>query len=132
MIVQLSKACSSIADVLPRTELSLILYPTNNMKEAVAMLYVRILKFIQHAMYWYKQSKIVHAWNAVTNPWALSIKNYVDDIGDQSRNVDNLASSAFKAELRDTRNEVCETRKELNRVQNHINQLLQIAQSKSK
>jgi hypothetical protein len=131
MISQLSKACSHIADLLPRTELTLILYPTDVMKEAVAFLYVRILRFIQHAVHWYKQGKCAHILTAVAKPWALSFKDYAEDIGEQARCVDRLSNSACKAEIRDVHLEICETREELRKAQVHIYQLLQIAQSRS-
>lgn len=74
MAKQLSKSFSQIADILPRTDLSLVLYPTVIMKETVARLYAHIIQFVIHAVRWYKQGKFTHAWASTAKPWALSFK----------------------------------------------------------
>lgn len=113
MTKQLAKACSQVADVLPRTDLSIILYPTEIMKEAVARLYVHIIGFIVQAFRWYKQGKLAHAWAAVAKPWELTFKDQVDYISEQARRVEELAASASRAELRDAHVKIWETRQEL-------------------
>ena len=123
MVAQLAKACSRIADMLPRTDLSLILYPTNLMKEAVAHLYARIIKFLQHAVRWYQKGKLAHAWAAIAKPWALNFKYHLDEVGEHARNVESLSSSACRAELRDTHLEIFKTRAELRDARAQILQL---------
>jgi hypothetical protein len=76
-----------------------------------------------HAIRWYKQGKMAHAWNAFAKPWALSFQDHVDLIRDQARNIDQLAGSAARAELRDTHVETLETRAELSAARRDISQL---------
>ncbi|KAH7346226.1 hypothetical protein BKA65DRAFT_551153 [Rhexocercosporidium sp. MPI-PUGE-AT-0058] len=110
---QLAKALSKIADVLPRTDFTLILYPTDLMQETVARLYAYVMRFLRTAIVWYKKGKLYHAIGSVINPWALSFKENVQEIDDQSRKIDRLASTASKAELRDMHHEILEQRMQL-------------------
>lgn len=48
-IKQLVKACSRIADILPRAEVTLMLFQTDLMQSAVTDLYISILEFLRHA-----------------------------------------------------------------------------------
>lgn len=122
--MQLSKTLSQIADILPRTELSLILYPTQAMMENAARLYAHILRFTQRAIVWYRQGKLKHCWDAIARPWALRFKDELQEIEQHSRQMDNLASAASRAELRDTHTELTEARKELLRVSQGNAQLM--------
>jgi hypothetical protein len=135
MIKQFAKTCSSIADLLPRTELTLILYPTELMKEAVALLYSRILIFFKCAIRWYKQGKLAHVWTAISRPWSATFKDHVETIAEQARRVEQLSSAAAKTELRETHLEVMETRAELqllsNFVKSEFHRLLQLSLSKN-
>lgn len=123
-IVQLSKTLSHIADILPRAELSLILYPTQAMMENAARLYAHILRFTQRAIVWYRHGKLKHCWDAIARPWAVRFKDELQEIEQRSRQMDNLASAASKAELRDTHLELTEARKELLRVSQGNAQLM--------
>lgn len=130
-ISQLSKACSKIADILPRTQLTSILYPTKGMKSAVAQLYASIMKFVQEAIRWYKQGKIAHAWNSITKPWALSFEHHAQDIDEQARRVDDLSGDALKAEVREAHSEIREARKEIQEIRLHIGKLEDLVKSEA-
>lgn len=119
---QLAKALSQTADVLPRTDFTLILYPTALMQEAVARLYAYVMKFLRTAILWYKKGKLYHAIGSVINPWALSFKENVQEIDEQSRKIDRLASTASKAELRDMHHEIAEQRLQLSELIGMIQQ----------
>lgn len=101
LLTQIAKTLTRIADVLPRSDLTAILYPTERVKEAVAQLYAHIIKFIQFAVRWYKKGKIAHSIAAILQPFQISCKDIVEEIAECSRRVDSLASAASKAELRD-------------------------------
>jgi len=101
LLTQIAKTLTRIADVLPRSDLTTILYPTERVKEAVAQLYAHIIKFIQFAVRWYKKGKIAHSIAAILQPFQISCKDIVEEIAECSRRVDSLASAASKAELRD-------------------------------
>lgn len=100
-LIELSKAVSRIADVLPRTELHSSLYPTARMKEAVSQVYAKIVEFSVLAIKWYKKGRFSHSISALTKPFSLKYKPLLDDITDRSRRVDQLANAASKAEIRD-------------------------------
>jgi hypothetical protein len=101
LITKISKALSLAADVLPRTNLSLLMYPTDRIKQAVSRLYAYITQLMQRAVGWYKQGRVRHALSAIANPFSLTYQDIVDNICEASRNVDNLASAAARAEQRD-------------------------------
>lgn len=110
---QIAKAFCRIAETLPRTELVLILYPTNPIRDAVAHLYAQIIKFIQKAVGWYKMGSLAHAWGSIARPWALNFQENVEDIKIISQRVDELANTAEKAEIRDVHREILEMRGEM-------------------
>jgi hypothetical protein len=101
LLYKISKAVSRIADVLPRTKLHLLLYPTERMQDAVAKLYASIIGFIESAIKWYKKGVFSKTISAIVNPYDLAFKDLVDDIAAHSRRVDELANDAQKAEIRD-------------------------------
>merc|ERR1711939_346230 len=74
------------------------------------------------AILWYKKGKLYHAIGSVINPWALSFKENVQEIDEQSRKIDRLASTASKAELRDMHHEIAEQRLQLSELIGMIQQ----------
>jgi hypothetical protein len=113
LLAEISKAISRIADVLPRAELHLGLYPTERMKETIALLYAKIIKFVQSAIGYYKKNRLSKSITAIVKPFALSFKEIVDEIAECSKRADELANSASKAELRDLRLETRNLRAEV-------------------
>jgi hypothetical protein len=101
LLVEFSRAITTIANVLPRTELLYELYPTEEMQSAVANTYAKIIQFVLEVAKWYKKNKLQHAIAAIVKPFKLSFKGIVDEIAERSRLVDELAAAASKAELRD-------------------------------
>jgi hypothetical protein len=71
------------------------------MKSAVAQLYAKIILFVQDAVKWYKKSKLAHSVSAVFRPYDLGFKTIVEEISIASRRVDQEASAASKAEIRE-------------------------------
>ncbi|KAK6860767.1 hypothetical protein PG995_004403 [Apiospora arundinis] len=106
LVKGLAKACSRIADSLPHADLSLILYPTPAMREAVAHLYAAIMKFALRALRWYGQGKSMHIVLAIASPWPLHFEEELRDIDHNSRRVQDLAQSASRAEIRELRFQV--------------------------
>lgn len=82
------------------------------MLKAVTDLYVGIMEFLRHAVKWYKQGKLYHAWTSVAKPWELGFQNYVEDITTHSRRIEEIANTSSHAELRATRLEACQIREE--------------------
>ena len=78
------------------------------MKKAVAYLYASILQFFEQATKWYKQGRFKHSIFSITKPYELGFQKIVDDISECSRNVDQLAAAASRAEIRDLHIQVCQ------------------------
>jgi hypothetical protein len=101
LLTEISKTIAKIADVLPRADLCSHLYPTQRMRVAVAQLYGKILHFVRDAAKWYSKGKLAHSISAVFKPYALGFKTIVEEISEASRRVDQEASAASKAEIRE-------------------------------
>lgn len=112
MIKKLAKGLCQIADILPRANLTLVLYPTTMMQDVLARLYANIIQFMSQAIDWYRQGKLKHSVSSIFRPWALSFEGTVESIKEDSIRLDKLADIAAKAELRDTHVEVVEMRQE--------------------
>jgi hypothetical protein len=123
LVTKLAKACSRIAESLPRADLSLILYPTPAMKEAVARLYANIMKFVVRALRWYRQGRPMHMLSSITNPWRLDFEQELGEVEQDARGIDNLAQSASQAELREAHLQIQHTRSDLQVTRNEIRQL---------
>jgi hypothetical protein len=100
-LLQTTKTLTKIADVLPRSELASILYPTEAMATAVSHLYAAILRFFMQALKMYKKNRFSRAMSSVVSPWAIASKDVVEEIDEASRRVDSLAGAASRAEIRD-------------------------------
>jgi hypothetical protein len=53
------------------------------------------------AIRWYKKGKIMHSVAAIVHPFKISFGPIINEISERSRRVDELASAASKAEIRD-------------------------------
>ncbi|MCJ1394412.1 hypothetical protein MMC18_007290 [Xylographa bjoerkii] len=112
LIEKIAKGLAQIADLLPRANLSLVLYPADMMQATLARLYAHILRFMQQALLWYRQSKLMHSVSAIVRPWAITYKEQLEAVTEASVRLDKLSDMASKAELRDTRLEVIGARKD--------------------
>ena len=82
------------------------------MQATLARLYAHILRFLQQAMLWYRQGKLMHTVSAIVRPWVITYKEQLEAVTEASMCLDKLSDMATKAELRDTRLEVIEARKD--------------------
>ncbi|KXH49269.1 hypothetical protein CNYM01_06985 [Colletotrichum nymphaeae SA-01] len=110
LLVEVSKAVSRIALVLPRIALHSVLYPTPRMQDAVSQLYAKIIEFALMAIKWYKKGKLSHSFTAIIKPFSLGFKPIVEEIAERSKHVDELANAAVKAEIRDLHAEMRDLR----------------------
>ena len=76
------------------------------MQAAVAQLYVHVLTFLQAALKWYRDSRLVHAVKSVFQPWDLTFRDQYEAIAAASKRIRQMTDVASKAELRDTHLEV--------------------------
>lgn len=113
LVRNLAKACSCMAESLPRRDLSLILYPTSAMREAVARLYATLMKILLRALRWYRHGRVMHALSSIANLWGMEFEQELGDVEQQARAVDELAQSASRAELREAHFQIHEIRCDL-------------------
>ena len=131
LLHQLAKALSRIAESLPRKDLTLVLYPTQQMKMAVSHLYAQLIRFMLRATRWFKRGKLMHCFGAIARPFGLDFKDDIEKVDEVSRNIDELASAAAKAELRDTHLEMLETRAELREARTEIHRLGELVKAEA-
>ncbi|TLD20616.1 hypothetical protein PspLS_08581, partial [Pyricularia sp. CBS 133598] len=110
LINNLAKSCCRIAEALPRADLGLILYPTPSIQESVARLYAAIIKFAIRALRGYQNGRLIHIAAAIASPWTLSFEEELADIERNSKSVEELAQGAARAELRELRFQVHQSR----------------------
>lgn len=119
------------ADCLPRHELTLILYPSAQMQEAVATLYARLMEFMVHALHWYQKGKAKRALGAIFKPFALDIEDEVTRVDEISRSIDEIATTAAQAELRAVHTKVNEANTELGLARLEIKRLSDLVSSQA-
>ncbi|KAH7129451.1 hypothetical protein B0J13DRAFT_482768 [Dactylonectria estremocensis] len=100
-ICLVSKALSQIADTLPRVELAAVLYPTERMRRAVGNLYANLLRFFIRAHDWCREGTLRHLLHSITRPVELRYEDLLEDIAANSREIDQLATSGNRVEIRE-------------------------------
>ncbi|KAJ3578674.1 hypothetical protein NPX13_g1895 [Xylaria arbuscula] len=101
LVYRLSSGLCRVADVLPRAELFLQLFPTLQVKQAIVTMYAHILRFLIRALRWYQESKVMHIVHAITRPADLRYDDLLATISSLSRNLTELALASSHAEQRD-------------------------------
>ena len=101
LLSRLSMGLCQFADLLPRTELILQLYPTEQIKHAIVTMYAHILKFLLRALRWYQESKPMHIIHAITRPPELRYDDLLKKISLLSQNLTELALVSSYSEQRD-------------------------------
>jgi len=96
----LSQGLCSIADVLPRLEQTVRLFPTEDIRRAVIVMYAYVLRFLIRSLRWYQESKRSHLIHSITRPTELRYDDLVQKICYLSRNIADLASASSQAEIR--------------------------------
>ncbi|KAI1374768.1 hypothetical protein F4677DRAFT_447034 [Hypoxylon crocopeplum] len=106
LVSRLSTGLCEIADVLPRAELTLKLYPTHQIRHIVVALYAHVLKFLLRALRWYQESKAMHVVHAITRPAELRYDDILRKIASLSRSLSEVALASGLAEQRDMHNKM--------------------------
>jgi hypothetical protein len=99
-VANLSKAMTKIGNVLPRISTELDLYQDASMKSSFEELFANVINFFYRALKWYEGGSIKHALKSLTHPYALSFKDIVIQIDSSARNIESLASTLARVELR--------------------------------
>lgn len=108
LISRLSTGICQIADVLPRAELVLQLYPNSQIRHLISRMYAYILRFLIRSLHWYQESKLLHLVHAITRPVELRFDDLIEEIRLLSSNLTDLASASGHAEQRDMHTEQLE------------------------
>lgn len=90
-----------VADVLPRMENTVNLYPTVQMREYMIMLNAQIIKFLTVSLSWFKESRALHILHSVTRPPQIQYNDLVEKIGILSQTISTAAQLSSFAEQRD-------------------------------
>jgi hypothetical protein len=130
MVKSLAKSCALIAETLSRADLSLVLYPTPAMREALARLYAAILKFIVRSIQWYRKERMQHFLSSIANPWSPEYESELREVEQHARSVDKLAQSGSQAELRDAHLRISQLQTNLQATREEIKSLTSFVEEK--
>ncbi|KAL9112820.1 MAG: hypothetical protein Q9227_002897 [Pyrenula ochraceoflavens] len=100
LVTELSKALANVCNTLPRTQLHLVLYPSERMKRAVEELYALLICFYQRALRWYEKNRLKHVVQALIRPFRLAFGDLVERINSQARAIESLAITMAHQEIR--------------------------------
>jgi hypothetical protein len=115
---------------LRKTQLSAELYKTDQMKEAISHLYAHIILFFQQAVKWYSMSPVGRAFSGIINPPELEYQETVQQIRFWAESVDDIASAAGRAELRDIHVTLQLQHRKLLEMQDHMKKLQRVVDEK--
>ena len=101
LITKMAQVLSQIGDILPQAELKAVLFPTEYMLALVSRVYALLIKFLQRALAWYTEGKLMHFLHSITRPAEIRFKDLLEEIAESSRSIDRLAVSLSQAEQRD-------------------------------
>ncbi|TVY54373.1 hypothetical protein LCER1_G006832 [Lachnellula cervina] len=128
LISRLSSGLCQIAEVLPRAELIIRLYPIPGVRHLISNMYAHILRFLLRSLRWYQESKLSHLIHAITRPVELRFGDLVEEIRVLSSNMDNLALASGHAEQRDMHTEQKKAFNEQNRLENKVDLLTKLVE----
>lgn len=123
LVSRLSAGLCQIADILPRAELILQLYPAEQIKHAIVAMYAHILRFLLRALPWYQESEAKHALHAITRPAELRYDDLLKHISSLSNSLTEFAVVSSQAEQRDLHSKVKQHLSEQKAMQISIEQL---------
>ncbi|KAF2195112.1 hypothetical protein K469DRAFT_3844 [Zopfia rhizophila CBS 207.26] len=99
-ISALAKGLCKIGNALPRLQLAAVLYPTARMKRAIAELYAHIMKFLIRAHNWFQETRLQHAWHAISRPAEIRYEDLIEEIEMRSQIIEGLTVAGGQAEQR--------------------------------
>lgn len=70
-------------------------------KPAVSNLYANLVRFFIRAYEWCQEGKLRHLLHSITRPPELRYQDLLEDIAANSREIDQLAASSARVEIRD-------------------------------
>jgi hypothetical protein len=133
LLVKFSQALVEIGDALRQTRLNASLFQTDAMKDAVGRLYAHILLFFQSALKWYNAHPFERAVRSIIKPYDLEYKETVEQIELCAQNVNDIASAANRAEMRDMHLTIQEMQREMQSLDQKLLEMqLELRQSHSK
>lgn len=98
---QLCEGLNDIAHVIPRTEINILLYPTQQIKQVIFEIYSHILEFLLRVLRWYRESKMAHVRQAITKSREHRYGDLLATISSLSDTMSKMALDSSHAEQRD-------------------------------
>lgn len=89
-----------IADVLPRVNVHLELYPTAAMKRNLDELYMLLIEFYRRTLDWYSAGPLKHVVRSFTAPYSLRFADIVAQMKAKASFIDDLTTTMAYSELR--------------------------------
>ncbi|KAH8662867.1 hypothetical protein BGZ60DRAFT_530024 [Tricladium varicosporioides] len=123
LLPRLATGLCHVAEILPRAELILLLYPTAQIKDAIVAMYAHILRFLMRALRWYQESKAKHALHAITRPAELRYDDLLKKILSLSDSLTRFAQVSGQAEQHDIHSKVKQHLSEQKAMQISVEQL---------
>lgn len=128
MIYRLSEGLVQIADLLPRAELTVQLYPIPPLRQTITKIYSHVLRFLVRALGWYQESKLMHALHSITRPTELRYDDILASVSSLSLSMSSMAAASSHAEQRDMHIDIRQTQ---SRVEYAISLILEMKASKA-
>ncbi|OPB41405.1 hypothetical protein A0O28_0081240 [Trichoderma guizhouense] len=101
LLSQLCTGLNTIAHVISRTQLITQLYPTQQIRQIIVVIYAHILKFLLRALRWYRESKMTHMLQAIARPTKLRYDDLLATLSSLSDTMSKIALDSSHAEQRD-------------------------------
>ncbi|KAL7934583.1 hypothetical protein V8C35DRAFT_32229 [Trichoderma chlorosporum] len=101
LLSQLCVGLNDIANIISRSQLIILLYPTQPIRRITVAIYVHILNFLLRTLRWYRESKITHIRHAITRPNDLQYGDLLTTISALSETMSKIALDSSHAEQRD-------------------------------
>lgn len=70
------------------------------MKRAIAELYAYVIKFLIRAHNWFQETKLQHAWHAISRPPEMRYADLIEEIEMRSKTIESLTIAGGQAEQR--------------------------------
>lgn len=101
LLSQLCEGLNGIAHIISSTEINVLLYPTQQIKQIVYEIYSHILEFLLRVLRWYRESKIAHVRQALTRSMEHRYGDLLATISSLFDTMSKVALDSSHAEQRD-------------------------------
>ncbi|KAI1489610.1 hypothetical protein F5X96DRAFT_670495 [Biscogniauxia mediterranea] len=90
-----------ITDTLPVVEATILLFPTDRMKLALAEIYASVIRFLVRVQDWFEENRFLRVLHSIKRPKEQRYDDLLEDIESSTSYFRNLAVTESQAERRD-------------------------------